>query len=45
MMAGRKLKTKDFPPGDLDNMILTRMIKGAGMFYKIELGRGTGDND
>jgi len=33
------LNPKDIPPDDLDDQILGRMIKEAGMFYKMELGR------
>ena len=33
------LNPKDIPPDDLDDVILGRMIKEAGMFYKMELGR------
>jgi len=33
------LNPKDIPPDDLDDGILGRMIKEAGMFYKMELGR------
>jgi len=32
------LNPKDIPPDDLDDGILGRMIKEAGMFYKMELG-------
>jgi len=31
------LNPKDIPPDDLDEEILGRMIKEAGMFYKMEL--------
>ena len=31
------LNPKDITPDDLDNVILDRMIKKAGMFYKREL--------
>jgi len=31
------LNPKDIPPDDLDDVILGRMIKEAGMFYKMEL--------
>ena len=30
---------KDIPPDDLDDEILGRMIKEAGMFYRMELER------
>ena len=33
------LNPKDIPPDDLDDVILARMIKEAGMFYKMELDR------
>jgi len=33
------LTPKDIPPDDLDEEILGRMIKEAGMFYKMELER------
>ena len=33
------LNPKDIPPDDLDDVILGRMIKEAGMFYKMELER------
>ena len=33
------LNPKDIPPDDLDDVILGRMIKEAGMFYKMELNR------
>ncbi len=33
------LNPKDIPPDDLDDEILGRMIKEAGMFYKMELGK------
>lgn len=33
------LNSKDIPPDDLDEEILGRMIKEAGMFYKMELER------
>ena len=32
------MNPKDIPPDDLDDVILGRMIKEAGMFYKMELG-------
>ena len=31
------LNPKDMPPDDLDDVILRRMIKEAGMFYRMEL--------
>ena len=31
------LNPKDIPPDDLDDVILGRMVKEAGMFYKMEL--------
>jgi len=33
------LNPKDIPPDDLDEVILGKMIKEAGMFYKMELER------
>ena len=33
------LNPKDIPPDDLDDQILGRVIKEAGVFYKMELGR------
>ena len=33
------LHPKDISPDDLDDVILGRMIKEAGMFYKMELER------
>ena len=33
------LNPKDIPPDDLDDVILGRMIKEAGMFYKMGLER------
>ena len=33
---------KDIPPDDLDDKILGRMIKAAGMLYKVELDRSKG---
>ena len=33
------LNPKDIPPDDLDDVILGRMIKEAGVFYKMELER------
>ena len=34
---GLCLNPKDIPPDDLDDVILGRMVKEAGMFYKMEL--------
>ena len=34
------LNPKDIPPYDLDDVILGRMVKEAGMFYKMEFGEG-----
>ena len=36
------LKANDTPTDDLDDKILGRMIKDAGMFYKVELDRSKG---
>ena len=33
------LNPDDIPPDDLDEVILGKMIKEAGMFYKMELDR------
>ena len=33
------LNPKDMPPDDLDDVILDRMVKEAGMFYKMGLDR------
>jgi hypothetical protein len=33
------LNPKDIPPDDLDDVILGRMVKEAGMFYRMELER------
>jgi len=33
------LNPKDMPPDDLDDVILGRMVKEAGMFYRMELER------
>ena len=33
------LNPKDIPPDNLDDVILGRMIKAAGMFYKMGLER------
>ena len=35
------MNPKDIPPDDLDDEILGRMIKEAGMFYRMELDRRT----
>ena len=35
------LNPKDMPPNDLDDGILGKMIKEAGMFYRMELDRRT----
>ena len=36
------LNPKDIPPDDLDDVILDKMIKEAGVFYRIEL-EGAGE--
>ena len=36
---GLCLNPKDIPPDDLDDEILGRMIKEAGMFYRMELDK------
>ena len=36
------LNPKDIPPDDLDDVILGRMVKKAGMFYRMELERVKG---
>ena len=36
------LNPKDIPPDDLDDVILGRMIKETGMFFKMELERQEG---
>ena len=36
------LNPSQIPPDDLDDVILGRMIKEAGMFYKMELERVKG---
>ena len=36
------LNAKDIPPDDLDDQILSKMIKEAGVFYKMELERVKG---
>ena len=33
------LNPKDIPPDDMDDVILDKMIKEAGVFYKMELER------
>ena len=33
------LNSKDIPPDDLDDVILSKMVKEAGMFYGMELER------
>ena len=33
------LNPKDIPPDDLDDVMLEKMIKEAGVFYKMELER------
>ena len=33
------LNPKDIPPDDLDDVILGRMVKEAGMFYRMGLER------
>ena len=35
------LNPKDIPPDDMDDVILGRMVKEAGVFYKMALGRRT----
>jgi hypothetical protein len=37
--GGICLNPKDIPPDDLDDEILSKMIKEAGMWYRRELGR------
>jgi len=37
------LNPKDIPPDDLDDVILGRMIKEAGVFYQMELGKERND--
>ena len=39
---GLCLNPKEIPPDDLDDVILGRMVKEAGMFYKMELDRQKG---
>jgi hypothetical protein len=33
------LNPKDIPPDDLDDVILGRMVKEAGMWYRMEMDR------
>jgi hypothetical protein len=33
------LNPKDIPPDDMDDKILARLIKEAGVFYRMELAR------
>ena len=33
------LNPKDIPPDEFEDVILGRIIKEAGMFYKLEIGR------
>jgi len=35
------LNPKDIPPDDLDDVMLSKMVKEAGMFYGMELERRT----
>ena len=37
--SGLCLNPMDIPPDDVDDVILARMVKEAGMFYKMELER------
>jgi len=37
------LNPSQIPPDDLDDQVLARMIKEAGMFYKMELGKERND--
>jgi hypothetical protein len=39
---GLCLNPSQIPPDDLDDQILDRMVKEAGMFYKMELDRMKG---
>ena len=39
---GECLNPKDIPPDDLDEVILARMIKEAGIFYEMTLKRNVG---
>ena len=41
-MGSGHLNPKDIPPDDLDDEILSRMIKEAGVFYMVELERVKG---
>ena len=38
------LNPKDIPPDDLDDVILGRVIKEAGVFYRMELNRKLGQH-
>jgi len=40
--SGVCLNPKDIPPDDLDEVILARMIKEAGIFYEMMLKRNVG---
>jgi hypothetical protein len=40
--AGVCLNAKDIPPDDLDDVILGKMIKEAGVFYEMELDKQKG---
>jgi len=42
LIFGVCLNPRDIPPNDLDDMILGRRVKEAGMFYKSELDREKG---
>jgi len=42
LIFGLSLNPKDIPPDDLDDVILGRMIKEAGMFYRMALERQKG---
>ena len=42
-MGSGHLNPKDIPPDDLDDVILGRMIKEAGVFYQMELGKERND--
>ena len=37
------LNPSQIPPDDLDDQVLARMIKEAGIFYKMELGKERND--
>ena len=39
---GLCLNPSQIPPDDMDDVILGRMVKEAGMFYKMELDREKG---